>query len=118
MADDIFGKLSPQLGLGQLQALRAQQVAERLSRGHALEDARAAKSGKEVADAAKDFEAMLLQQMFQSMWQTVPQGELLGGGKEGEYFRDMFIEGLANDVAQGQGIGIKEVISKELREKK
>lgn len=68
----------------------------------------------EMEKAAKDFEALLLHQMIQSMAATVPKGGLIDGGNEQELYKDMFNEALANDIASGDGIGIKEVILKEL----
>ncbi|RIL10776.1 MAG: hypothetical protein DCC75_03665 [Proteobacteria bacterium] len=65
-------------------------------------------------EAAEQFEALLLHQMFKSMWSSVPKDSLLGNSREEEYYQDMFTEGLANEVAKGQGIGIKEVIAKDL----
>ena len=67
-----------------------------------------------VNDAATQFEALLLHQMFQSMWSTVSSEGMLSSSKEEQYYRDMLTEGLANSVAKGQGIGIKEVIAKEM----
>ena len=67
-----------------------------------------------INDAATQFEALLLHQMFQSMWSTVSSEGMLSNSKEEQYYRDMLTEGLANSVAKGQGIGIKEVIAKEM----
>lgn len=75
---------------------------------------------KKVKDAAQQFEGLLLHQMFQSMWQSVSSQEgseqkgIFGGGREEEYYRDMFNEALADSVSKGQGIGIKEVIMRDL----
>ena len=71
-------------------------------------------SDAKIDEAATQFEALLLHQMFQSMWSTVQGEGILSGSKEEEYFRDMFTQGLADTVAKGQGIGIKEVIAKEM----
>jgi Rod binding domain-containing protein len=64
--------------------------------------------------AAMQFEALLLHQMFAQMWKSVPKSELLGGGREDEYYRDMLNEALADSVAKGNGIGIRDVVFKEL----
>lgn len=102
--------------------LRAQQLQE-----NSASNARIARknnelgSGKDAAaesikehEAAVQFEALLLHQMFQAMWSTVPDDGLLSGSREEGYFRDMFTQGLADSIAKGQGIGIKEVIAREL----
>jgi len=114
MADDSFLKIGGLTNAGMLSELRAKNLDSTLKSAGVEGPGKTAR----VKQAAADFEGMLLQQMFQSMWQSVPQSELTGGGKEGEYFRDMFIEGLAKDVSKGQGIGIKEIIEKELEKQK
>lgn len=64
--------------------------------------------------AAEQFEALLLQEMLKSMWSTVPKGELLTGSSEEGMYRDMLNEAIAKSVSEGTGIGIKDVISKDM----
>lgn len=64
--------------------------------------------------AAQQFEALLVQEMLKSMWTTVPQGELLSGSHEEKMYRDMLNEAVASSIAEGRGMGIKEVILKDL----
>jgi flagellar protein FlgJ len=64
--------------------------------------------------AAQQFEAMMVQQLLQSMWSTVPKGELLSGSSEEGHYRDMLNEALSTSIAEGRGIGIKEVILRDL----
>ena len=78
---------------------------------------------KDIRKAATQFEALLVQQMLQSMWKTVPNEGLLTSNEERDFYRDMLSESLAKDISEGQGIGIKEVIMKDMnrlqnREKK
>jgi Rod binding domain-containing protein len=77
-------------------------------------EAAAADTPEAIEKAATQFEALLLQQMFNSMWSTVPKNSLFGGSKEEEYYRDMFNEALAQSVAEGEGIGVKSVIAKDI----
>lgn len=72
-------------------------------------------AGKDIEKAATDFEALLLQQMFSSMWSTVPQGGLLSGTREEELFRDMLNEALAKSVAEHQSIGVRDVLAKDMK---
>jgi Rod binding domain-containing protein len=65
-------------------------------------------------EAAKQFESLLLQQMISSMWESVPKGGLLSGGKEEQFFSDMLHEALAKSIAEGEGIGISEVLEKDI----
>lgn len=69
---------------------------------------------KDVDKAATDFEAMLLGQMLKSMWSTVQGPGLISGSREEGMYRDMLNEALSKEIADGQGIGIKEVIKRDL----
>ncbi len=69
---------------------------------------------KDPVKAAEQFEALLVQEMLKSMWNSVPKGELISGSSEEQTYRDMFNEALANSIAEGRGIGIKEVILKDI----
>lgn len=71
-------------------------------------------SSQNPAEAAKQFEALLVQEMLKSMWQTLPEGGMLSGSNEEQQYRDMFNEQLAMTIASGKGIGIKEVIQKDI----
>jgi len=72
-------------------------------------------SETEIERAATDFEALLLQQMLQSMWNTVPQNGMLTGSREETLYRDMLNEQIAQAMASGQGIGIKDMIARDMR---
>jgi peptidoglycan hydrolase FlgJ len=73
-------------------------------------------ASKDAKQAAQQFEALLLQEMLKSMWATVPQGKLLSGSHEESMYRDMLNEAVADSISQGQGVGIKDVILKDLNE--
>lgn len=64
--------------------------------------------------AAQQFEAMLLKQMIDSMWSTVPKEGLLSGSSEESMYRDMLNEALASSISEGKGIGVKDVILKDI----
>lgn len=66
------------------------------------------------AEAGKQFEALLVQEMLKSMWATIPEGGMLSGSSEEQQYRDMFNEQLAMTIASGKGIGVKEVIQKDI----
>ncbi len=75
------------------------------------------KSSEEIKKASKDFEAMLLGQMLDSMWETVPKNEMFGGGREEEYFRDMFTEEISKEISNGSGLGIQNIVQTELEKR-
>lgn len=64
--------------------------------------------------AAEQFEGILVQEMLKSMWSTLPKEGLLTGSHEESMYRDLFNEALAKSISEGQGIGIKDVILKDL----
>lgn len=66
------------------------------------------------AQAAVQFEALILQEMMKSMWRTVPDGGVLSGSREEETYRDMLNEAVAQSIASGKGVGIKDVIAKDI----
>ncbi len=69
---------------------------------------------KNPEKVAEQFESMLVKQMVDSMWSTVPKEGILSGSREEELYRDMLNEALANSIAQGKGMGIKDVILKDI----
>ena len=71
-------------------------------------------SPEEIDKAATQFEALLMQQMFQSMWAGVGQAGMVSGSREEEFYRDMLNQALATDVAERQSIGIKAVIARDI----
>lgn len=65
--------------------------------------------------AAEQFESLLVKQMLESMWKTVPSNGLLSGSHEESMYRDMLNEALANSIAEGRGLGVKDVILKDFK---
>lgn len=70
---------------------------------------------KEMEKGATDFEALLLQQMMESMWATVPQEGMLSGSKEEGMYRDMLNQEISKSIAEGRSIGVKEVILNDMK---
>ena len=70
---------------------------------------------KGVDKAAGGFEALLLHQMLKSMWETVDTSGLLGeDSNQAQIYRDMFNQSLADSIAEGRGIGVKQFLKGEL----
>lgn len=79
-----------------------------------------APAGDKITQTAMQFEGLLLQQMMQSMWKSIEQstdtqGDGMTGSREEGLYRDMLNEALSSSVSEGRGIGLREVIEKELR---
>jgi flagellar protein FlgJ len=73
------------------------------------------RSEKELNKATSGFEALLLQQMLKSMWETVDTSGLLGEeSNQSQIYRDMFNQAVADTIAEGQGIGVKQFLKTEL----
>jgi flagellar protein FlgJ len=75
-------------------------------------------SPKEIEKAARDFEGMLLKQMLDSMWQSVPKNGFFrgkgGSDNTEQIFHDMLNEAIAKSLSEGQGIGIRDIVKREL----
>lgn len=63
--------------------------------------------------AAQQFEALFTQQMLKSMRQTTP-GDSLTGSEEGQLYRDMLDQQLAQNLAQGRGFGLADMLVRHL----
>ena len=97
-------------------ALKSATTATKLSKASAKKEATVdPKEQAKIEDAAEQFEALLVQQMFNSMWQAVPQEGLLSGSNEEALYRDMFNQALAESLSKNQSLGIKDVIMKEMQ---
>lgn len=65
--------------------------------------------------AATQFEGLLVQEMIKSMWATIPKDGLISGSSEEEMFRDMLNQSFAEQISEGKGIGVKEVLLKDMK---
>jgi flagellar protein FlgJ len=63
---------------------------------------------------AQQFEALLIKQMIDSMWKTVPKDGLLTGSHEESLYRDMWNEAIATSISEGRGIGVRDVILRDM----
>ena len=73
------------------------------------------KSAKDMEKATSGFEALLLHEMLKSMWSTVETTGLLGeDSNEAGIYRDMLNQAIADNAAKGRGIGVREMLEKQL----
>ena len=98
-------------------ALETRSLGVQAGREKVLEHSLKAKgrSDEEIEKASSQFEALLLNQMINSMWKAVPNQGLLSGSREEEMYRDMLNQAVADSISTGRGIGIKNVVMKELK---
>ncbi len=73
-------------------------------------------SEKELDKAASGFEALLLHNMLKEMWESVDSGGALLGedSNASQIYRDMFHQTIADKIAEGKGMGVKEFLKREL----
>jgi flagellar protein FlgJ len=64
--------------------------------------------------ATADFEAMFINQMFQSMRRAVPESKLFGGGSGEKTFREMLDLEWSTRIAQAGGFGIGEMLYRQI----
>ena len=65
-------------------------------------------------EAARQFEAVFLQQMLKPMFASVGRDPLFGGGNEGAIYRDFLVDALARALARAGGIGIAKAVEGEI----
>ncbi|MBI2896539.1 MAG: rod-binding protein [Deltaproteobacteria bacterium] len=75
--------------------------------GHPHET-QAAERQRQVAQAATQFEGILIRQLVSVLRKTAPEGGLLGGdGSSGQMYLQMFDEALADNLAEAGGLGMR-----------
>ncbi|RMF69079.1 MAG: hypothetical protein D6740_09950 [Alphaproteobacteria bacterium] len=65
-------------------------------------------------EAARQFEAVFLQQMLKPMFASVGRDPLFGGGAGEEIYRDFLVDALARALAKAGGIGIAKAVEGEI----
>jgi len=82
----------------------------------ALQEAKAMeKRDKELRKACEGFEAIFLNMMYRQMRATVPENTLFGESHALKIFQDMRDDELMKNVAAGGGIGIADMMYKQLK---
>lgn len=69
---------------------------------------------QQVAQVARDFEALLLTQMLKALRRTVPEASEAEGGGQRQMYLEMFDEFLATDLTRQGGIGLGTAIRRYL----
>ena len=73
------------------------------------------KSEKQVDKAAGGFEALILHEMFKTMWSTVETTGLMGeDSNSAQIYTDMFHQAVADSVSKGRGMGLKQFMKREM----
>ena len=69
---------------------------------------------EKLKKVCQDFESLFLYYLMKNMRESVPQSGLLGGGLGGEYFRSLFDEAVAKAASKGGGMGLWEMLYRNL----
>src|SRR3990172_9199462 len=69
---------------------------------------------KKLRKISQEFEAIFLSFMMKSMKKSVPEGGVLPQGAGHDLYRQMFDEEIARSLATSKGIGLADVIYREL----
>ncbi|MBF2053602.1 MAG: rod-binding protein [Candidatus Sericytochromatia bacterium] len=65
--------------------------------------------------AVQDFEALFVGQVMKAMRQTVPEGGLFGHQPQEQMMRDLLDEEWGREIASGRGMGLAQVLYRQLQ---
>ncbi len=71
-----------------------------------------------LRNACREFESYYLQQTFNEMRNTIPEGTLTEKSHGRDIFEDMLYEEYAKASSQGQGVGIAQMLFEQLSKNK
>ncbi|MDD5758341.1 MAG: rod-binding protein [Desulfobulbaceae bacterium] len=69
---------------------------------------------RKLKEACQNFEAIIIQQMLTAMRKTVPKDGLFTSGYAEDMYQSMYDEGLSKEIASGRGLGLADVLYKQL----
>ncbi len=74
-------------------------------------------SKDELMDACKQFEAYFLEQMFQSMMDTIPKNEEMSGSSSTlmDYYTDEMVQQLASDSTEQNSLGLAQMLYEQMK---
>ncbi len=102
------GNIPPRILAGGLQAGRGSAAADRAR--HALESG----DTEALRDISREFESIFVHRLLQQMRKSVPKSDLLKGGLAMDTYENMMDQAVAKEVSRGAGIGLSEVIFRQL----
>lgn len=82
-----------------------------------LDQAVASREDKQLMDAAKQFEALFVYQMFERMRQTAPDEGLFPKSTGEKIFQSMLDQKLSEEAAETKTLGLAEIIYQQLKTK-
>lgn len=76
------------------------------------------KNDNKLKKACFELESLFLNQLMKEMRATIPKSEMMGGGKAEEIYTAMLDSQLAKEISLTKGIGLGEMIYKQMEKKK
>ncbi len=73
---------------------------------------------KDLKEVARDFEAVFINYLLKTMRRGVIKSDIFGNVRGEEIYRALMDERLSEEIAKAGGIGLAEMIIKELGEKR
>jgi Rod binding domain-containing protein len=80
----------------------------------ALEAAGKSGNHKAIRSAAETFESQFMSQMLNHMYKGIDSNGMFGGGHAEAIWRDHYIQEVGNVVAKRGGIGVADIIERQL----
>jgi len=72
---------------------------------------------KQLKEACKGFESIFVNMMLSEMRKSVPKNDLMGSSFATDTFTEMLDEEISEAVSNGKGIGIADMMYKQISEK-
>jgi peptidoglycan hydrolase FlgJ len=82
--------------------------------GHPAAGPLAQTKPRDLREATAEFESLFISQIMQAMRATIPESGLMGSGSGQRMFREMLDQELSRNVALAGGLGIGEVLYRQL----
>ncbi len=102
------GNLAP----SDLSAVRSDSAAQMQAK--AIQNAAKSGDAKALREKAEAFEAQFVSQMLTHMFKGVSTSGLMGGGNAEGIWRDFYVEEVSKGIARQGGIGVADVIERQL----
>ena len=94
--------------------LKDLQKKAKVTASHVVNEEAKSQQDKELKEACKGFEAMFLNMMYKQMRATVPTDDLFGDSNAKKIYQEMHDEKLMDGIAQGGGVGLADMLYKQL----
>lgn len=119
MTGSVTPNMTAEAALGSADTARFQSMLDGLKKkadagSHVVTQRASSKEDKDLKEACKGFEAMFLSMMYKEMRATVGEDPLFGESNATKIFRDMQDEEMMKGIADAGGIGLGDMLYKQL----